>query len=393
MNRPPKVMLLPDSSREYARELLSGVARYSRLQSTWVIVRPPPFWERKKERASWDLIREERPDGVVMEEEPNMAPILKLGIPMVVSNCFNRLIPGAINVIGDHAAMGTMAAEHLIECGFKQFAFWGYDNMPWSQDRCHGFEQRLARSGFSAESFKDTAPEPPGKSILEQKALCRWLTGLPKPVGIMACNDERSQQLVEVCRVLSISVPDEIGVIGVDNDPIICELSSVPLSSIAIDVERAGFEAARHLAQLMRSRRRRDSGGKVVIQPTRVVRRQSTDLVNVNDPILQKAVRYIRAHGKGPLRVADVTAAAGASRRFLERRFKSAFDRSIQREIRRTRVSHIESYLAETDLSVTTIAERLGFPGFEHIARYFRAEKGLSPQAYRKKISYSRGRP
>ncbi len=371
-----RVMLLLDPSREYTRALLSGIARYSRVIGNWSFIRQPPFWEQREPGSVLKFIRAHQPDGIIMGEHGDMEQVLSLGLPVAVSNYYAQSIPGAMNIVTDHEAAGRMAAEHLLSCGFKRFAFAGYPEMFWSRDRQTGFEERLAESGCEAAVYT-----PPRRKRDRETALAGWVESLPKPVGMMAVIDERSQEISEVCHGLGIDVPSGVGIIGVDNDPLICELSARPLTSVAISAERAGYETAEQLALMMAGS---EWAEKVVLNPTHVVKRLSTDIINVEHPGVNKAIRFIREHAGEAVDVARVVAMAGMSRRSLERHFREVTGRSIHTEMRRARVAHIERMLIETNLNIAEIAYESGFPGVEHIARYFRAEKGMSPQAFRK---------
>jgi len=381
MKHKVRIMLLLNASRQYSRALLAGIARYSKVKGEWSFMRPPPFWKAGKADSVFELARQAKPDGIIMGEQADMQKILSLGIPTVVSNYYSRQIDGPVNIVTDHQAVGRMAAEHLMACAFTQFAYCGYENMFWSSDRQDGFQSLLADNGHEAIVYE------PGKRPArdDETALTRWIEHLPKPIGMMACIDERSQQIIEICRKLDIDVPGQMGIVGVDNDPLICELSSRPLSSVNISAERAGYEAAERLAGMIS--RRRASRKPVVIHPTYVTQRFSTDIVNVEDTALREAVRFIRERAREPVDVDAVVQRSGVSRRSLERRFQSELGRSIYRQIRRVRVACIKTYLVDTSLGIFEIARELGFPHVEHFARYFRAETGESPAAFRKRMA------
>jgi LacI family transcriptional regulator len=200
----------------------------------------------------------------------------------------------------------------------------------------------------------------------------------------MACNDDYAQQLVVACKSARLHIPDQVGVVGVDNDELVCELSSPPISSVAINFERAGFESARLLDRWMRLGKI-PLPARITAPATHVVSRLSTDILAVEDPQLLKALRFIRDHARENFRVAEVARAGGLSRRALENRFRWELGRSILQEIRRIRVDMIARMLIETDLPVSHIAEALGYENLQHIARYFRKEKNLSLVAFRKR--------
>ena len=215
--------------------------------------------------------------------------------------------------------------------------------------------------------------------------MARWLQSLPKPLGLMACNDDRARQVAEACKLADVSVPGQLGIIGADNDEVVCGLSDPPLSSIAVNFDRAGYEAAGTLDSLMAGRV--PVPGRILARATHVVVRRSTDFVAVEDDAVAKALRFIRAAIRGQeLNVGVVARNAGVSRRLLETRFRRELGYSVLDEIRRVRTDKIAQLLVETLMPVREIAEALGFADIRHFARYFRSAKGMSPLAYRKTL-------
>jgi LacI family transcriptional regulator len=202
----------------------------------------------------------------------------------------------------------------------------------------------------------------------------------------MACNDDRAQQVSEACKVAGVRVPDDVAIIGADNDRLVCEFSDPPLSSVELDFHSAGLQAAEVLDQLM--------SGKAVetftipVDPTCVVARTSTDTLAVDDLAVANALRYIRKNPRRTIRVDEVARSAALSRRVLEKRFRNYLGRSVMQEIRRVRTDHIARLLLETDWTIQQIGAEMGFSGIEHIARYFRREKGMSPLAFRRKYPH-----
>jgi len=199
----------------------------------------------------------------------------------------------------------------------------------------------------------------------------------------MVCSDDRSQEICEACRIADIHVPEEVAIIGVDNDEVFCELSNPRLSSVAFNTEKAGYEAAELLDKLISGRKVKDI--RVVVHPTHIVTRHSTDILAVEDEEAAKAIRFIREHQNKSIQVCDVVNAVGVSRRSLERRFRKSLGRSVHEEIRRVHIDQVCRMLIGTNLSVTKISRVLGYPDIDNIARYFKKEKGTTPLAYRKR--------
>jgi LacI family transcriptional regulator len=217
----------------------------------------------------------------------------------------------------------------------------------------------------------------PRRWDLLQAGLKQWLAGLPKPVGIMACNDSRGRHLLEACRQLGLRVPDDVAVIGVDNDDLMCELAIPPLSSVAQDAEGVGYQAAGLLDQLMRGRRRRPT--HLVVPPTCLVERESTDLVATDDPLVSGALRFIREHATEGIGVADVVRHLDVSRSTVEKRLKRHLGRTAHDEIQRVRLEAARRLLATTDLPLHVVAQRAGYSTVQYMCAVFKRELGHPP--------------
>jgi len=380
-------MLLIEPAREYERALLRGIMRYSQRHGPWVFFREKPFWETQPRKSLIAQIG--TVDGIVMRECSGLREILGVGKPTIVSPYATERIPASGCIVSDHVAMGRMAAEHLLERGFRHFAFCGYDRVFWSRQRCEGFRDRIAFAGFATHRYRSPRLGRRMSWNNEQQLLMDWLVSLPKPVAVMACVDERSQQVAEACKTAQLAVPDQVAIVGVDNDEFLCCLSNLPLSSVAIDAERAGFQSAALLAALMAGCRAQNR--VITVEPIRVVTRVSSDIFAVDDPHVARALRCIREGCRQAIRVIDVVRSAGLSRRVLEKRFQSSLNRTIGQEIRRQRVDQIASMLLNTDLSIADIAAALGYQDAAHIARYFSRVNAVSPQTYRRQHRRSYG--
>lgn len=380
-----KVIVLVETSRAYGRGLLRGIAKYSRLHGPWIFYRKPPYY---RHPAQWvrALSRQKKldADGIIMVEQEKPEDIIEMGLPTIASPYIRERIPGVANIIGDTVTMGRMAAEHLLDRGFKNFAYCGFEDMFGARSRGESFRRRIDEAGFQTHVYKQ--PKPRGRRSWEDEQIfmADWLKSLPKPVGLMTCTDDRSQDVVEACKIAALHVPEQVAIIGVDNDELVCELSSPPLSSIALNTQRSGYEAAELLGKLMSRKRIKMANRTIVVHATHVVTRQSTDIMAMEDRGVVEAVRFIRRHAKEIIQVSDVVEAVAVSRRSLEQRFRRELGRSVLNEIKRARVDQVARMLVETNLSVSQIAFALGYTGVENIARYFRSEKGMSPVAYRK---------
>ncbi|MBI4659261.1 MAG: DNA-binding transcriptional regulator [Verrucomicrobia bacterium] len=373
----PRVILLIESARASGRNLLTGIAAYTRHHGPWAF-----YWEPAGLDQARPSLKTLDAHGIILRDVDAVEEVLGLDIPAVVVGHSRHEIPGLVNVVTDSDKIGTMAAEHVLERGFRHFAYCGYTDTPWSQKRGEVFSRRVAEAGFQTGFY--VSPEALTRVSWRQELLsmAHWLQSLPTPLALMACNDDRGQHVIEACKVAGIRVPVQVAVIGADNDELVCELSDPRLSSVAINFERAGYESAARLDQLMHGQRR--TGGTIVVPATHIVTRQSTDMLAIEHLGVAKALRFIRDHAKQPVHVSNVAKAAGMSRRALEKRFRESLHRSVLGEIRRVRIAHICRMLVETNQPVSQIALDLGFSGPEHIARYFRKDVKMTPLRYRR---------
>lgn len=375
----PRVVLLIESSRSSGRSLLRGIANYAHHYGPWAF-----YWEPRGLEKAWPRIQSLEADGFILRDVKQLDNVLSRGLPTVVVGHSKQEIPEVVNVITDSETIGKIAAEHLISRGFREFAFCGFEGIPWSELRAESFGKRLFEAGYRLHSYKTVLESAWWQAELNKMA--RWLRSLPKPVGLMAANDDRGEQVIEACKIAGIRVPDEVAVVGVDNDELVCELSDPPMSSIALNFERAGYESAAVLDRLMRGWA--VTGKKILVAATHVVTRRSTDILAATDRNVAAALQFIRDHAREMISVPDVARSAGVSRRSLEKRFQQTLRRSVLSEIRRVRVNQVCRMLAETNLPVSEIAAALGYTGPEHIARYFRRETGTTPLAYRRKFGH-----
>lgn len=372
-----RVVLLVETSREFGRQLIIGIARYSRFYGPWSF-----YKEHIDLQSSIPHLTSWKPDGIIMRDSLIKDELINLNIPTILvqhDSAYSDKLPV---VITDSQSIAKMASDHLIERGFKHFAFCGFDHLEWSNNRKFHFCLHNEQAGFETHVY--TSPRK--TNIIdwenEQQHVCSWLQTIPKPVGLLACNDDRAQHILEVCKRLEFRVPEDVSVIGVDNDPMICEIGDPPLTSIALNVESAGFEAAQLLDQMIDCQEITEH--KIDVSPTHVVQRQSTDLLAVNDPEVAAAIRFIRENAKNKLLIKDVVKATRVSRRTLEQRFRETIHRSIYDEIRQVRVEMISRLLIDTDLPISHISSLFNFTDVEHISRYFKKEKGIGLREFRK---------
>jgi LacI family transcriptional regulator len=384
----PRVALLIESSRAYGRDLLIGIAKYIRIHGPWSIEfeegdpgdHLPAWFTRWK----WDGI-------IARVKTPAMArAVRRTGSPVV--DLYGGLPGfGFPSIRSDEQAVGRLAAEHLIDRGFRRFGFCGYNGTDWSDLRRLGFEKRVTEAGFACQTFENPMQaRSAGTTEYEEhgaryeKELKRWLESLPKPFGLMACNDSRGRQVLNCCRESGLAVPDDVGVIGVDKDEILCELSDLPLSSVILNAQQIGYEAAALLDRTMAGQAS-DGEQSILVQPQGLTTRRSTDVLAIEDRQIAAALRLIREHACEGVNVPFLAKAVGLSRRALERRLHQVLGRSPNAEILRVRLDRVCRLLTESDLPLAEVAERTGFEHAEYLSRLFKKRFGLPPGEFRKR--------
>ena len=381
----PKVALLIESSRTYGRGILRGIARYVHVNGPWSIYSQ----ERELHSGIPGWLKEWKGDGIIARiEDLRMAnALLRLGHP-VVDVLGNNRFESILGFDTDARAVAQMAADFFLRAGFRHLAFCGYRGIPFSDRREAAFCEHVAKQGVKVRVFSSRLPHyPPHIQAVEQsglvaeKAIAAWLSKQPHPLGLFACNDVRAQQVLNACREHGVKVPEEVAVMGVDDDDVLCNLCEPPLTSVEPDTERLGFEAALRLDQMMQGN---EPGIELVqIPPLRVVERGSTDVVAIGDAVTVRAVRFIRDHVADGISVKDVLANAGRSRTDLEQRFRRWLKVSIRCEIIRRRMDRVCSLLRQTDLRLNEVAQRAGFSTTAHLCRMFHARLGETPSQYR----------
>lgn len=371
----PKVALLVETSNAYGRSLIKGVIHYMRKHGPWSVQLFEQDWGGQPE----NFIRTWKGDGVIARiETPTMADALRqLKVPMVdVSSA--RLVPALPWFENDYRLIAKAAMDHFRERGHRRFAVCGQFCHNWSRWLGDHFATLVREAGYDCYVY-DTSPT---SERGPEQLLADWLKKLDKPIALLACNDFNGRMVLDLCRGESILVPDEIAVLGEDNDEVYCELADPPLSSIQQNGLRVGFEAAAGLARMMRGEKLGNEG--FFVPPIGVVTRQSTDVLAIEDPRVAKVVRYIREHACEGINVKDVLRHNPQSRRLLEAQFKKTLGHSPHDEIINVRISRVKALLVETDLSLELISEQCGFAYVEYLSVAFKRLVGVPPSTYRR---------
>ena len=377
------VAVCVDKSRGYGRGVLRGIAEYVETHGRWSLHLHP----RASGKYSADWLRDWEGDGVLaFIDDPKVATALRrAGVP-AVELFGHRLDLGLPHVGNDEEAIGRTAAEHLVERQFNNFAFAGVEGALWSERRRQGFAARLKGKKANLVECVCAADDDSSLAAWEanQRRLRAWLRDLPKPIGLMAASDRLGLRALDACRAESIAVPEQVAVIGVDNDEETCRLAHPPLTSVMDDAHQVGRRAAALLERLM-SGHSRAANTRVLIPPLGIATRRSTEVTAVDDPLVARACQIIRERACQGLSVGEITKALRISKSLFYARFKQSLKRLPHEEILRVRLGRAQSLLRETNLSTSEIAARCGFTHPEYLTVTFKRKLGLTPGAFRKK--------
>ena len=377
-----KILVLIDYSSEFSRRLMRGLIKYSKANGPWIFHRLPSYYKTlygKKDIVEW--AKEREADAIIaLWDHEGTNRLKKLNIPVLLQNYKDRSEYYS-NLTGDYYGTGVMAANFFIDRKFQNFAFYGSKDVVWSRERAKGFKDEVLNAGgkyhyFESENLRSEEWSP--SHIL----LDEWLLSLPKPVAIFACDDNFALQVSEICKLNNIKIPQDVSLLGVDNDDLICNLSDPPISSIVLDIENGGYEAGRLIHQLIK--KERTEPFNIVIKPSRFELRQSTEMYSIEDEYIKVIIRYLTKKFNTNICIDDLSKIVPLSRRNLEIRFKKELDTSIYQFILRLRINHFANLLLTTDRSLFDLALESGFNDCKNISRVFKKFKGVTPIEYRK---------
>lgn len=371
-----KIAIIIETINTYGQGVVRGIYRYMNEQPGQTLFfeertldSPPPAW-----LADW------RGDGIIVRDRNGRSCEIALRTGAKVVDLSECRHPGIPTVYSDYTECSRLAAEHLFRRGLTNFAFVGIKDRPFSQKRGDAFIQAVGH----AETFEIQDEELAFASWgNDYSRLTEWLKALPKPVGIMTCYDMPGVGVLQACRLAEISVPDDVAVIGVNNDELHCNMASPPLSSVAQNQERVGYEACDLLFSLLEGRG--DEETERFVSPLGVIGRRSTDVLVIPDPLVLRCVRMIRERACQGLEVNDLATQLGVSRRTLERRFVKAMDLTPHDEIVRTRINRAKELLSETTLPLQIVAKRIGLKSLHYFTKMFVGETGMRPLEFRRR--------
>jgi LacI family transcriptional regulator len=385
-----KVALLIETSREYGRGVLRGIVHYARLHGPWAFyVTPGDFEQALPEMKQWGGT------GIIarIETQKVAEAILATGLPVVALDLSEKqLAPGnplsqICELYTDSYHAAQLAAIHLLERGFRNYAFVGVADRIWSKRRRDSFIKHIKQADYETHIYEPPKNKHDREWGREQKLLAEWLHNLPKPVGLMAANDDRGRDVLEACLAANLGMPEEVAVIGVDNDSLLCELANPALSSVVLNAEHGGFEAAALLDRLMSGRA--SAPERIVVEPLQVVARRSTDVVALEDLAVAHALRFIHENAGWAIQVKDIVKALGISRRTLEIRFRRAIGKSMNEKIQQAHLERAKRLLLETDLPLPKVAEAAGYNSTSYLAVVFHKASAMTPAKFR---TYARNR-
>lgn len=365
-----RIGLAVDAVAAYGRGVIRGIMTYCRSNPRWMIT-VEPLWSfgALPDIREWDV------DGLIVQtfSRDFEQAVLDMGIP--VTNVSN-FCPGADRlptIVPDDIAIGRMAANYLLSLGFRRLGYCWSGDTPYGELRLSSFRARAAEVGIRVEECDATKQD-----------IRAWLSNLEKPIGVLGANDDWAHRALNIARRLEIKVPDEIAILGVDNDELFNVLVTPSLSSIAVPAEDVGYQAAALLERIL-SGEKVAAAAPMLLPPLRIVPRESTDVLNVADPDVVAAIRFIRENAANPLQVDDVVENVALSRRSLERRFRDLVGHSISDEIRRAHLERAKELLLTTELSMAQIARSAGFVNATRLGVVFQSELGESPSEFRRR--------
>lgn len=388
-DRTKKIAIIVGMTNTYGRDVLHGIGRYAKIYGPWNLHLDYEFsrWELPPWLTKW------RGDGIISriacEAIRDFAQ--KTGIPVVDLN--ERTTELELPYVFIHqAAVGLLAAEHLLERGFRHFAYIDQRGLLWSDGRCESFRRTVLELGhsfseFAGSPFKDFQRDTDfvyrnSAWESETEKIVRWLQDLPKPVGIMACNSFRGLQLLEICRRAGIAVPEEAAVVAGDNEETVCEIASPTMTAIQLDGEAVGFQASKLLDRAMQGEVIDEES--LLIPPKGIIVRNSTMITAINDGTLGKALEYIRENARFNISPEDVAEKVGVSLRKLQLTFKRSLNSTLHERVVSFKLETVAMLLRESDLSLEEVAYRSGYNYIQQMSDAFLERFGVRPGTYRK---------
>tara|TARA_R110002073_G_scaffold27840_3_gene89092 strand:+ start:13172 stop:14350 length:1179 start_codon:yes stop_codon:yes gene_type:complete len=380
----PKVALIVETSRSYGRNVLRGVASFAQSRTNWSLLHQEMTLDMSL--PAW-LSATHIQGVIVRADKATIGSLRQLNVPLIDVRCHEHF-EGIPQIETDDQLVAKLAFDHLWDRGFRRFAFCGFQHAHYSATRLRFFKNLVAGAGCPLSYYETPTRRDLSLTQIEQcgvndeSQLSEWLRSLTPPTGLFVCNDIRGQQVLNACRTLDVAIPDDIAVIGVDDDDVICPLTDPPLSSVRPDAEMVGYRAAEILQEMINGLLAPES--IEYVPPTSVVQRLSTQVIAIEDREVARVCKYIRDHACDGIDVHDVAEFTTLSRRQLERRFRSELGGTPHDEIVKVQIARVEKLLRETTLTLEQIAPLAGYSHKEHLSKIFKRRTGKSPGEYRR---------
>ncbi|MGC3991752.1 MAG: DNA-binding transcriptional regulator [Chthoniobacteraceae bacterium] len=390
MRKPPprRIAIVYPATVTWMARFLHGIRRYAASEGGWHLFTSPPTLDTAGESAlTFRSMRGWKGDAMIAmsNDEQELREIRRSGMPTVNLAAGLKKSHGVPRVMVNHFLAGQMAADHLLERGLRHLAFFGWKGQWYSEQRQAGFAKRAAESGATCEAFLQASREESNRSWPERIAgVAEWLLSLPRPTGIFAVQDYRALLLIEACQEAELRIPDDIAVIGMDNDETVCEHCTPTLTSVSRNSDRVGWEVAALLDRMMRGESAPMED--LLLEPDGVVARQSTDMLYCAEPVVQLALDFMRAKLHEQFNIEQLAEHAGVSKRTLETRFRESLHTSPHDFLTKLRVQHAQALMQlPQKRTIEETALECGFGTAPAFYAAFRRIVGESPGTYRKR--------
>lgn len=393
---PTRIAILYPISIPWVARCMDGIKLYAQAKGGWHIFSSPPSLRGAEETAmNLHSLRGWKGDGIIIasNDKKELSLAGKMRTPVI--NLAGGLADTCAipRVMVNHYEAGGLAAEHLIDQGLSQLAYFGWKHLWYSEQRYRGFCDRAAAFGTECHVLlRETAGDTNLSWTEQMTALGHWLKSLPLPCGIFAMNDFWAQLLMEACSEVGLRMPEDIAVIGMDNNEIICEHSTPTLTSIGRSSKRVGYEAAALLDRMIMGEP--DLPEEVLISPSEIIFRESSDMLYCSDPLVRQAIEFMREHLREQFNMDTVAGHLGISKRKLERKFSEAVNSSPRQHLIKLRINHAKALIKrEPDRTVQNIAQACGFSTMPTFYTSFQRLAGLSPAKFSNRNAASENTP
>lgn len=382
-----RLIFLSDFTEAYAHHLLQGILTYAKQkdQEAWVVCRMPPSYKETygiKGVVEWAKKWEANAIIGRFNHDDDIDLFRRNGI-IAIAQDFKRRFNNIPNITSNYHDTGRLAARFFIEKGYEHFAFYGYKDTVWSDERCDGFYEGVKEAGYGKNFHTYTNQQLETLWYYDSTPLLNWLKQLPRQTAVFCCDDNQGNKITEICKSNRIQIPEHLAVLGVDNDTTLCELSDPPLSSVHLDIEAGGYETAELIMNLMTQKDFQPQD--VIIKATSIINRASTNSFATDDMYINEALEFIHSNLDKALNVTDLVKKLPLSRRLLEMRFKKVTGRSVYNYIIYNRIEEFARKIHETDKPINEIATEMEFYNYSNLVQQFKQIKGCTPTEFRKR--------